>query len=545
GASTPSDRGAGGCARAGAHKGGGADTRGLLARLARWKTCGYAKSPLGWRNAPNWFCPCRCPVYAKSRLRFVLTPWPETMEPRVRSIADGTAVEGAENDGAREGWARRLEREHRVQTLMREREKERERQRGVAEGTWGKERLSEIRERIRRMQRRGEREMARQVEEGEPRVKSAKKRKKERERKWKEGRENREAEKRQELVDVVLSSTAAVSAIDSNSPADSTSSSSDSDSDSETDTESSFVAKPIPRADTGTTISSSTSSGSDSDTDSSSSSDSESDFEFHSAAVEKSVEPVTQNLLSLLSGVPKLNPFVYVDSIPDAARNREVGVGFGPMEELLPEAGVDPELFYSPSETEVQEEWLFADASADRVLEALEMKDTAPNFLAAEPVEVLEPHPLFESQEAEPREEILPLADAGADTVLEPSETTEGTVPEPLETIEDTVPEVERDAGADPSLLRTTADPGNGEETEVGAETVEDTVPEAELDAGADPSFLDTAADPGADLAVAMETSGTGVGEQEAKAEDSEVEVKTEVAMEEAKELKDGAIPPV
>ncbi|KAJ7783015.1 hypothetical protein B0H16DRAFT_1877468 [Mycena metata] len=100
--------------------------------------------------------PVQIPAYAKSGLRFVELPWREAMDWRHHSVSP--TISSQETDGARAGWARRLEREQRAEALMREREKERERQRGAAEGTWGKERLSEIRERLRRIQRREERE---------------------------------------------------------------------------------------------------------------------------------------------------------------------------------------------------------------------------------------------------------------------------------------------------------------------------------------------------------------------------------------------------
>ncbi|KAJ7188409.1 hypothetical protein C8R46DRAFT_1054692 [Mycena filopes] len=107
--------------------------------------------------------PVQNPSYAKSGLRFVEMPWPEARNWRHHSVSTTVGSEEAvseESDGAREGWVRRLEREHRTEALMREREKERERQRGAAEGTWGKERLSEIRERLSGSSRREERKTA-------------------------------------------------------------------------------------------------------------------------------------------------------------------------------------------------------------------------------------------------------------------------------------------------------------------------------------------------------------------------------------------------
>ncbi|KAJ6544060.1 hypothetical protein B0H19DRAFT_1267367 [Mycena capillaripes] len=98
--------------------------------------------------------PAQVPAYARAGLRFVSDPWREAL---------GGSAEAELPGGAREGWARRLEREHAAEALARKREKERERQRGAAEGTWGKERLSEIRERLKRMQRRTEREREREV----------------------------------------------------------------------------------------------------------------------------------------------------------------------------------------------------------------------------------------------------------------------------------------------------------------------------------------------------------------------------------------------
>ncbi|KAJ7023381.1 hypothetical protein C8F04DRAFT_1134635 [Mycena alexandri] len=427
--------------------------------------------------------PVQIPAYAESGLHLVMTPWPETMDRRFPSIsasADGTTMEGTETDGAREGWARRLEREHRVQALMREREKERERQRGVAEGTWGKERLSEIRERIRRMQHRGEREMARQVEqeekdeeesmqveEEEPRVRSAKERKKEREHTWREERKEKEAAIA-ELKGMLLSGTAAVSVDASNLPSDSTSSSSDSNSDSDsesTDTESA-AARTMPRADntaTSTTISSTSS-----ESDSSSSSDSESDFEFDSAAVERSVEPITQNPLELVAGVPKPEPIVDVnaESISDAAHERDVGVGLGSVEELLPDYGNA------------------TSASASTLMRPLPSQSRFSN------------QPRFSSRKRRSRRRKY-ISSMPART----PEMIEDTVLEPLETMQDPVPEIE-------------------------------------LDAGADPSLLDPTAASGTDSAASAETSGTGVEEvdEATQGEEAEVRVKAEDARDEAKE---------
>ncbi|KAJ7159436.1 hypothetical protein C8R46DRAFT_370515 [Mycena filopes] len=104
--------------------------------------------------------PVQKPVYADSDPHFAQMVPKTILEWRHHSIPASHPVvrDGEGAGGARDGWVRRLEREHRAEVLMREREKERERQRGAAEGTWGNERLSEIRERIRRMQRREERE---------------------------------------------------------------------------------------------------------------------------------------------------------------------------------------------------------------------------------------------------------------------------------------------------------------------------------------------------------------------------------------------------
>ncbi|KAJ7478660.1 hypothetical protein B0H11DRAFT_2234118 [Mycena galericulata] len=106
--------------------------------------------------------PLQIPAYGQAGIRYVTEPWREALEGRVPSdlerTVDAQAGEGEGEveilDGAREGWARRLERQHQAEARARERERERERQRGAAEGTWGKERLSEIRERLQRMQRR-------------------------------------------------------------------------------------------------------------------------------------------------------------------------------------------------------------------------------------------------------------------------------------------------------------------------------------------------------------------------------------------------------
>ncbi|KAF7362513.1 hypothetical protein MVEN_00599100 [Mycena venus] len=105
--------------------------------------------------------PVQVPAYADSGVRFVTEPWREALggTPTV----DPGSETMSHSDGAREGWARRLAREHRTEARAREREKERERQRGAAEGTWGKERLSEIRERLRRAQRREEWEREREA----------------------------------------------------------------------------------------------------------------------------------------------------------------------------------------------------------------------------------------------------------------------------------------------------------------------------------------------------------------------------------------------
>ncbi|KAF7355695.1 hypothetical protein MSAN_01487300 [Mycena sanguinolenta] len=106
------------------------------------------------------------PRYAGAGLRFVSQPWAEAIGglrwEEQTHLDVGGGVKPREADGAREGWARRLEREHQAEARAREREEERERQRGAAEGTWGKERLDEIRERLRRAQRRMEWERERE-----------------------------------------------------------------------------------------------------------------------------------------------------------------------------------------------------------------------------------------------------------------------------------------------------------------------------------------------------------------------------------------------
>ncbi|KAJ7826875.1 hypothetical protein B0H14DRAFT_1243431 [Mycena olivaceomarginata] len=102
--------------------------------------------------------PVQLPAYADMGVRFMADPWPEALAGR-RPAAEGPEAP----DGAREGWARRLDRELRAEARAREREKERERQRGAAVGTWGKENLSEVRERLRRAKRRAEREQEREA----------------------------------------------------------------------------------------------------------------------------------------------------------------------------------------------------------------------------------------------------------------------------------------------------------------------------------------------------------------------------------------------
>jgi hypothetical protein len=102
--------------------------------------------------------PVQLPAYANMGVRFMADPWPEALAGR-RPAAEGPEAP----DGAREGWARRLDRELRAEARAREREKERERQRGAAVGTWGKENLSEVRERLRRVKRRAEREQQREA----------------------------------------------------------------------------------------------------------------------------------------------------------------------------------------------------------------------------------------------------------------------------------------------------------------------------------------------------------------------------------------------
>ncbi|KAK7057816.1 hypothetical protein R3P38DRAFT_3252880 [Favolaschia claudopus] len=95
--------------------------------------------------------PVQFPAFERMGLRHVSEPWPEALggEPPGES-------ELKSSDAVREGWAVRLAREHHAQAQARERHQERERQRGAAEGTWGKERLSEVRERLRRDQRHAE-----------------------------------------------------------------------------------------------------------------------------------------------------------------------------------------------------------------------------------------------------------------------------------------------------------------------------------------------------------------------------------------------------
>ncbi|KAJ7716393.1 hypothetical protein DFH07DRAFT_862251 [Mycena maculata] len=92
--------------------------------------------------------------YAGAGLRFVEEPWPEALGlPYGGEALGGDGAEGAgelmDGGGAREGWARRLERQNAAEAKARERERERERQRGAAEGKWGKEQLSEVRQRLR------------------------------------------------------------------------------------------------------------------------------------------------------------------------------------------------------------------------------------------------------------------------------------------------------------------------------------------------------------------------------------------------------------
>ncbi|KAJ7647869.1 hypothetical protein FB45DRAFT_1052279 [Roridomyces roridus] len=92
--------------------------------------------------------PVHIPAYADTQIRFVADPWPEAIGGEVPAALEVDGSEMEVMSAAREGWARRMQREHDQEERLRKREQERERQRGVAEGTWGKEQLHEIRERL-------------------------------------------------------------------------------------------------------------------------------------------------------------------------------------------------------------------------------------------------------------------------------------------------------------------------------------------------------------------------------------------------------------
>ncbi|KAJ6497368.1 hypothetical protein C8R45DRAFT_1093758 [Mycena sanguinolenta] len=170
------------------------------------------------------------PGYASAGMRFVSQPWAEALGgPRWEEqshLTVGGEVRLEEADGARQGWARRLEREHRAEARAREREEERERQRGTAEGTWGKERLDEIRERLRRVQRRIEWEKEREEAWARARVRTAAQ------------TADAGASAMENYSGTISESESdGTSSSDSDSDSSSSSSSSDSDSDSDSDSE--------------------------------------------------------------------------------------------------------------------------------------------------------------------------------------------------------------------------------------------------------------------------------------------------------------------
>ncbi|KAJ7099302.1 hypothetical protein B0H15DRAFT_819811 [Mycena belliarum] len=165
--------------------------------------------------------PVQVPAYAGAMLRFVREPWREALDPAYKG-GTGADHEVSVLGGAREGWARRLQRERAAEASARVRELERERERGAATGTWGLERLSEVKERLRRMQRRAERERALAAE-------------RERERAAYQARTHVVSSVTSEVAGSDSDSSDSGSDSDSDSDSDSSSSSSGSDSDSDTE----------------------------------------------------------------------------------------------------------------------------------------------------------------------------------------------------------------------------------------------------------------------------------------------------------------------
>ncbi|KAJ7072292.1 hypothetical protein C8F01DRAFT_1103279, partial [Mycena amicta] len=95
-------------------------------------------------------------LYPSSQLRFAQQPWPEALGLGLASneidSADATLppLETHVQEAARAGWARGLARHLRGEVMASKRDKERERVRDEAQGTWAKESLAEVRERLRR-----------------------------------------------------------------------------------------------------------------------------------------------------------------------------------------------------------------------------------------------------------------------------------------------------------------------------------------------------------------------------------------------------------